>query len=113
MKTVKKTATVTTAYGNVLPEPVKFNYSFEELELGDEIPEKEKLDADDIRQFVNQKRNSSARAAQQTKELDAAGISKPTLEDPAEQLRQMVKVLVAAGKSQEVAEQIAKSALGQ
>jgi hypothetical protein len=113
MKTIPKTATVEKAYGVDLAEPIKFSYSYDELEKTDEIPAKEMPDADDLRSFVNQRRNAAARSKAQNEALTAAGITKPTLEDPAEQFKQMVRVLVAAGKSQEVAEQIAKNALGQ
>jgi hypothetical protein len=111
-KTQTKRARVETAYGQTLAEPVEFDYSYEELQKGDEIPAKEMPDADDLRSFVNQKRNAAARSKAQNEALTAAGIQKPTLEDPDTRLRTMVKVLVAAGNTPEQAEQIARGALG-
>lgn len=113
MKTINKSARVETAFGQTLAEPVTFSYTYEELAKGDEIPAKEMPDEDDLRTYVNQKRNAKARASAQSSALTAAGISAPSLEDNQElQLKTMVKVLVAAGKSEEVATQIAKGALG-
>lgn len=111
-KTVNKSAKVETAYGQTLAEPVTFSYSYEELVKGDEIPSKEVPDADDLRTYVNQKRNAAARSSAQNDALTKAGIQKPTLEDPDVRLKTMVKVLVAAGNSESDAEQIARQALG-
>ena len=112
MKTTSKTATIETAYSQPLDAPIKFSYSFEELEKGDAIPEDEVLTEKDIRNVVNAKRNASERAKATNKALESAGIEKPTLEDPTVRLKTMIKVLIAAGNSAEQAEQIAKSALG-
>jgi hypothetical protein len=107
MKTTSKSATIETAFGQALPEPLKFSYSFVELEKGDAVPDDEVLTEKDIRNVQNAKRNASARASATTKALEAAGIQKPTLEDPNVQFATMVKVLVAAGNTVEQAEQIA------
>ncbi len=112
MKNVTKRATVATAYGQTLAEPLEFSFSYEELTKGDEIPANEMPDAEDIRSYVNQKRSAAARASAQNEALNAAGIKKPTLEDPAVQLATMIKVLVAAGNDEVTATTIAKSALG-
>jgi len=111
-KPIEKTATVETAYGQTLAEPIRFSYSYEELQKGDTIPSDEMPDADDLRSYVNQKRNAAARSKAQNAALDNAGIKKPTLDDPSVQFATMVKVLVASGKTAEQAEQIAKTALG-
>jgi hypothetical protein len=111
-KDVTKTATMETAYGQVLDTPIKFQYSFTELESGDAIPTDEVPTEKDKRNLVNAKRNASARMKEQNKALEAKGIQKPTLEDPEVRLKTMVKVLIAAGNTPEQAEQIAKNALG-
>lgn len=111
-KTQTKKATVATAYGVNLAEPIEFSFSYEELVKGDEVPAAEVPDAEDIRSYVNQKRSAAARASAQNEALNAAGIKKPTLDDPAVQLATMVKVLVAAGNDEVTATTIAKSALG-
>lgn len=111
-KAVTKNAEVSKAYGTELPEAVKFSYSYDELAKGDTIPAKEVPDEEDIRTLVNSKRNASARSKAQNEALRAAGIEAPTLEDPNVQLKTMIKVLVAAGRSEADAEQVAKAALG-
>lgn len=111
-KQVDKTAEVKTFNGQTLPEPITFAYSFIELQKGDEIPADEQPDADDLRTYVNTKRNSSARAKAQNAALEAAGIQKPTLEDPDFRLKQMVKILSASGMDAATAETTARAALG-
>lgn len=107
MKTVKKTARVETAYGTTLDKPLTFDYEYQELEANDTIPDKEQPDDKAIRSLVNGNRNAKARSSAQNAALQAAGIEKPTLEDPKVQFAQMVKALVASGKSEEQAKQIA------
>lgn len=111
-KNVTKSATVETAFGQPVVPAVKFSYAYDELVKGDAIPTDEQPDADDLRSFVNQKRNAAARSKAQNEALADAGVQKPTLEDAEYRLKTMVKVLVAAGNSEAQAEQIAKSALG-
>lgn len=111
-ETVKRNATVKTAYGETLDKPIEFDYTFEELQEGDPIPEKEMPDEDGLRSFVNQRRNAAARASAQNEALSKAGIQKPTLEDPEVRFKTMVKVLLASGQTKEQAEAIAKSSLG-
>lgn len=109
MKTVYKKATATKAYGNELPNPIEFQYSYEELQKGDEIPAKEMPDADDILGLVNAKRNASARAKAQTEAFNAAGIEKPSTDTPEFRFSVLVKTLVANGTPQDVAETTAKT----
>lgn len=111
-KIVKKSAEVKTFNGQTLPEAIPFDYEYEELQKGDEIPAKEQPDEDDLRTYVNTKRNSAARAKAQNEALNAAGIQKPTLEDPDFRLKQMVKILTASGMDEATAETTARGALG-
>lgn len=111
-KEVQKSARVETAYGQTLAEPITFSYSYDELVKGETIPHDEMPDADDLRSYVNQKRNAKARSEAQNKALTDAGINKPTLESPEVRLATMVKVLVAAGNDKAEAERIARGALG-
>lgn len=111
-KTVNKSARVETAYGQTLAEPITFSYEYEELAKGESIPADEQPDAEDLRSYVNQKRNAKARSEAQNKALTDAGINKPTLESPEVRLATMVKVLVAAGNAKDEAERIARGALG-
>ena len=111
-KNVTKQAEVKTFNGQTLPEAISFSYEYEELQKGDEIPAKEIPDEDDLRTYVNTKRNSAARAKAQNDALNAAGIQKPTLEDPDFRLKQMVKLLVANGLDAATAETTARATLG-
>ena len=112
MKPVTQTAEVSKAYGEDVNPALRFTFSYEELEKGDEIPAKETLDDEDIRNFVNARRKASARSSAQNETLRAAGIKAPTLEDPEVQVKTIVRALVAAGNSQEDAEKMARQLLG-
>ena len=111
-KTQKKAARVETAYGNTLAEPITFSYEYEELQKGDTIPADEMPDSDDLRSFVNQKRNAAARSKAQNDALQNAGIEKPNQENPEFRLATVVKMLKANGLSAEAAEQQARAVLG-
>lgn len=112
MKTVEFKGTIEKAYNQTLPEPVAYSGSFEELEKSDAIPEKEKLTDEDILSVVNNKRKASARQSAMQEALKAAGIEKPTLDDPQVQLREMIKILTKAGRSEEDARSLAETTLG-
>lgn len=91
---------------------IAFNGEYTSYESPEEVPDEEKLTADEILDVINNKRKANARQKSMQAAIDAAGIVKPTLEDsPDLQLSQMVKVFVARGKSVEVATQLAKAAL--
>ena len=111
-KNIEKAARVETAYGNTLAEPITFSYGYEELQKSDTIPADEMPDSDDLRSFVNQKRNAAARSKAQNEALANAGIVKPTLDDPDVRLKNMVKILVANGVAADAAEQQARAVLG-
>lgn len=112
MKVTSFKGVIENAYGKPLPTPLKYQGDFEELEKGDEIPAKEQPDADELLSYVNNKRKSNARQKAMQASLTAAGIEKPTLENPEEQFKQMVKILTTAGKDEATAKQIANSTLG-
>lgn len=113
MKTETFSGTVENAYGQALTAPIKFSGSFDAFESIEEVKEKNEYPKDsEIVNFVNAKSKASKRQAAMTAALDAAGITKPDLSDSGVQLKTMVKVLVAAGKSEAEATQIAKVTLG-
>lgn len=111
-KTVTGTSKVETAYGNTLKTPISFEFSHVEYSDYSEVPESDKLTPKDMLQVVNASLKASARAKAQNEALEAAGIKKPSLDDPAVQLSTMVKVLMKAGKDESTATQLAKAALG-
>jgi hypothetical protein len=111
-KTTTFKGVIENAYGKPLPTPVKYAGDFQELVKGDEIPAKEVPDADELLTYANNKRKANARQKSMQSALTAAGIEKPTLENPEEQFKQMVKILVTAGKTEEDARQMANANLG-
>lgn len=104
--------TIENAYGKALPVPLAYNGTFEELVEGDEIPAKEQPDPEEILAFVNNRRKASARQAAMNVALNAAGIEKPTLDEPEVQHREMVKILMKAGRDEATARQMANANLG-
>lgn len=110
---VRKDASVGTAFGQKLKEPLTFSFEYEELAAGDTIPEAEVLTAEDILGYVNQRRYAASRAKAQNEVFEANGISKPKLLDTEDgRLAGMVKILVAAGNTVENATAMAKQVLG-
>lgn len=98
--------------GNVLTV-VSATASYDKYENYAEIPAKELPDEKEILNFVNAKNKASARAAENTKTLDALGIKKPTLETSAElRFNTMVKVLMAGGVEESEAKQQASALTG-
>ena len=113
MKSETFKGTIESAYGNPLPSALKFEGSFEAYESYDEASTANDLPSrDEQLAFVNNKRKANARQKSMQSALDAAGITKPTLEDPQFQLKSMIKILVTAGRSEEAATQLAESTLG-
>ena len=90
---------------------LEFSGTYEALQNFESIPEKEMPDQKDILLFVNNARKANERQKAMQKVLDDAGVKKPTLKDKDFQIKSMIKVLVAAGKSEAVAKQIATQAL--
>ena len=114
MKKVTGTGTIETAYGQPVNPPIPYEFEYDAYESFEEaaranalLNNKEHLNA------VNNKEKASARSAKVTLILDEKGIKKPTLENnPDLQLKTLVSVLVAAGRSEEDAMQVAKMTLG-
>ena len=114
MKTEKLSGDISTAYGQALSTPVKYEGSVSLYETPDEVRAANDWPSnDEIVNFVNRNRSANERQKLMKAALDAAGYKKPTLEDPAVQFATIVKALVASGKTQEQAEQIARASLGQ
>lgn len=91
---------------------IPFKGEFSAYESLSEVPEDEKPSEEDIVDYVNNKRKANARQKSMQAAIDAYGIVKPTLAESEElQLKEMIKIFVAKGKTPEVAEQLAKAAL--
>ncbi len=110
---VEKAATVRKAYGQPLEKAIEFSFTYQELQPGSAIPADEDLTYEDKLSFINGRRYAAARAAEQTKAFEAAGIAKPKLLDTDEgRIATIVKALVAAGNSEDNARAMAKQLLG-
>ena len=112
-KSVTKSATITRAFGSDLAEPIKFNYTYDELQNNEkaevELTEKQK------RQWANANAAAKSRAAAQSDALEAAGIKAPDVaETPELQIKGMMKYLLMARKDLDEAQarQIAIANLG-
>ena len=113
VKTVEFDGVMENAYGKELETALSFDGSYEHILNFESIPAKELPDNDDLLTLVNNKRKANARQKAMQAVLDNAGIKKPTLENDRDlQIRTMVKVLVATGKTEAVARQIAETAIG-
>ncbi len=113
MKSETFKGTIESAYGSPLATALKFEGSFDAYETYDEAQAANDLpNKDEQLAFTNNKRKANARQKSMQSALDTAGITKPTLEDPQFQLKSMIKILVTAGKTEDVARQIAESTLG-
>lgn len=104
---------VATAYGETIDPPLEVTTEYEELEAFEDIPAKEMLTPDDILKAVNTARKASARASATQTALQNAGLAKSKYSDsPENRLRDMVRIFVSVGNTEEVATQKAKAALG-
>lgn len=113
MKSETFKGTIESAYGNPLATALKFEGSFDAYESYDEAATANDLPSrDEQLAFTNNKRKANARQKAMTEVLTAAGINKPTLEDPQFQLKSMIKILVTAGRSEAEATQLAEATLG-
>jgi hypothetical protein len=113
MKAETFKGTIESAYGSPLATPLSFSGSFDAYESYDEASTANDLPSrDEQLAFVNNKRKANARQKAMQTALDAAGINKPTLDDPQVQLKTIIKALVASGKSEADATQIAEATLG-
>lgn len=114
MKTEKFKGTMENAYGKPLPTPIAFAGEYDAFENLQEVKDKNEYPKDEeIVDFANNRRKAAARQKQMQAALDAAGIEKPTLDnDPQLQLKTVYKALIAAGKSEAEARNIASATLG-
>lgn len=113
MKQEKLSGVIENAYGKKLDTPIKYEGSFEAFENGPELRAANEMPSDDEAvSFRNQQRRAAARQRLMQEALDKAGITKPTLENSAElRYKNIYDALVAAGKSEQEADAIAKAAL--
>src|SRR5574339_287700 len=120
-KTVKKNANVSQVAGKTLAEltggkleKLSFDFEYEEIQKGEDIPQDEMPDADEILSFVNAKRSASARSKAQQKVLDDNNVevASMSVKTPEGAFANIVRSLVAQGRTREDAEAAAKTLLG-
>lgn len=116
MKTEKFKGTIESAYGRTLPSKLSFEGTYDAFQTLDEVKShdngSEYPSESDIVDFVNAKRKANARQKSMNEALTAAGIEKPTMEDPQVQLATIIKALRASGRSEDEAVALAESTLG-
>jgi hypothetical protein len=113
MKTETFKGTIESAYGRTLPNKLTFSGEFEAYETVDELKAANKYPSDDdIVSFVNAKEKANARQKAMNETLSAAGIEKPTMDDPQVQLATIIKALRASGRSEDEAISLAEATLG-
>lgn len=107
------TGTIETAYGKTLDRPLPYSGEATQYESVAEAKEAGVWPSEkEILKSVNADLVQAGTAAARKSALDAAGIKAPTAEDPEVAFKILVKTMVAQGKSQEAAEQLAKQMLG-
>lgn len=113
MKTEKFEGSVSSAWGTPIKPSISFQGSYQAYETYEEIVAANDLPShDEVLKLRNTERKQNQRQQAMIAALESAGYKKPTLEDEAVRVREMVKIFVAAGSSEEVALQKAKAALG-
>lgn len=114
MKNEKFTGTIESAYGKAVSPAIKFDGTYSAFENVQELTDARKYPTDaDIIQFVNNKEKANARQKAMQAALDAAGYEKPTLESDVQlQLKTLIKVFIANGKTEQEAVNIAETTLG-
>lgn len=114
MKTEKFNGTIEQAYGKTLETPISYEAEYNLFESPAEMKSANEWPSDtDIVKFKNAQSKANARQKATVAALDAAGIIKPTLENDEQlRLREMSKILIAAGKSESEARALASATLG-
>ena len=104
MKTEKFNGSVSSAYGEVLKSPVKFDGEFKAFENPAEVREAGEWPSEsDVVDYVNAKRKASARAKATENALTLAGYEKPDLSKPEYRRKRMIADFVAMGVPQDIA----------
>jgi hypothetical protein len=114
MKREKFSGTIEQAYGKPLATAISYEAEYDLFENISEVRSANEYPSDsDVVKFLNAQKKANARQKATVAALDAAGIVKPTLENDSQfRLREMVKILVAAGKSEDEARTLASATLG-
>lgn len=119
MKTEKLEGKIETAFGKTMAEhgrtePILYSGEVTVFETAEEVRSAGEWPNDKtIVSMVNQARKNNERAKLMNAAIADAGIQKPTLENDQQlQLKTLIKVYVAAGKSEAEAQQIAETSLG-
>lgn len=114
METKTFKGTVASAYGKTLDTPISFEFEVKQFTSADEVREAGEWPKDsEVVDFVNARNKNNERQKAQNAALSAAGIERPDLASDVQlQLRTLIKVYEAAGKSKDEARGLAESTLG-
>lgn len=92
MKTETFEGSVSSAYGEKLPKPIKFNGSFEAFETYEELLKANAVPSnEDVVDFVNTRRKNNERQRVMTLELEKNGHTKPDPNDAIVVAKNMIK----------------------
>lgn len=112
MTSKKISGTIETAYGKNLDTPLAYEGTTELFDTVEEAKSANAWPSDkEILKSVNADLVQAATASFRKAQLDAAGIKAPTAEDPEVAFKILVKTLVAQGKTQAKAEELATAML--
>jgi hypothetical protein len=112
MATKTISGTIETAYGKTLDTPLSYTGSVELFDSVQDAKDAGQWPSEkEILKSVNADRIQSETASARKAALDAAGIKAPTAENPEVAFKILVKTLLAQGKTQDKAEQLAKAML--
>jgi hypothetical protein len=112
MTTKTISGSIETAYGKTLDTPLAYSGEATQYDSVQEAKDAGVWPSEkEVLKSVNADAVQSATASARKAALDAAGIKPPTAEDPDVAFKILVKTMLAQGKSQDVAEQLAKQML--
>ena len=109
-------AEAASAYGNELKEVINYEYTVNLVQTLAEVPAEEQPSAKDLVTLVNNKRKANERQKQMLIAFDKAGIKAPKVDATPDGIlfaaKNTVKTLVATGKSEDEAKQMAAVLFG-
>jgi hypothetical protein len=115
MKNETFTGTIENFYGKPVSPALTYEATVEKFETIDEVKSKNEYPSDsEIVDFINAKRKANARQKAMQVAADGAGLVKPTLENDGQlRLKSMYKILIASGKSESEARELASTVVGE
>lgn len=115
MTSEKFTGTIENFYGKPVSPALTYEATVEKFDTIDEVKAQNEYPKDsEIVDFINAKRKANARQKAMQVSADAAGLVKPTLENDGQlRLKSMFKILIASGKTEAEAKELAATVTGE